>query len=135
NVGYQVDLIDLKTLKAEDLSQYETIVVGIRAFNTEDELAVKNQWLFDYAKSGGTVVVQYQTNINLKTEDVAPYNLKIGKTRVTDENAIVKFTNPNIKVLNQPFKITKENFKDLDQEQGMYYSNELYVDFILVLSS
>lgn len=135
NVGYRVDLIDLKTLKAEDLSQYETIVVGIRAFNTEDELAVKNQWLFDYAKSGGTVVVQYQTNINLKTEDVAPYNLKIGKTRVTDENAVVKFTNPNMKVLNQPFKITQENFKNWVQEQGLYYSDEFSDDFIPVFSS
>src|SRR5690606_29743885 len=64
NVGYQVDLIDLKSIKKEELAKYETIILGIRAFNTEDELAVKNQWLFDYAKNGGTVIVQYQTNIN-----------------------------------------------------------------------
>src|SRR5690606_2741992 len=43
NVGYQVDLIDLKSIKTNDLAQYETIIVGIRAFNTEEELKVKNQ--------------------------------------------------------------------------------------------
>ena len=99
----------------------ETIVLGIRAFNTEDELTVKNHWLFDYTKNGGTVVVQYLTNINLKTENIAPFDLKIGKTRVTDEDAVVKFINPNEAVLNKPFKITQENFQNWVQEQGLYY--------------
>src|SRR5690606_9540655 len=107
NAGYQVDLIDLKTLKTNDLAQYETIIVGIRAFNTEEELKVKNQLLFDYAKNGGTVIVQYQTNMNLKTDKIAPYKLKLGRTRITDENAKVRFINPDMKVLNQPFKITQ----------------------------
>lgn len=135
NVGYQVDLIDLKTLKANDLAQYETIIVGIRAFNTENELAVKNQLLFDYAKNGGTVIVQYQTNMNLKTDKITPYKLELGRTRITDENAKVRFINPDMKVLNQPFKITQENFKNWVQEQGLYYADEFSDDFIPVFSS
>lgn len=135
NVGYQVDLIDLKTLKTNDLTQYETIIVGIRAFNTEEELKVKNQLLFDYAKNGGTVIVQYQTNMNLKTDKIAPYKLKLGRTRITDENAKVRFINPDMKVLNQPFKITQENFKNWVQEQGLYYADEFSDDFMPVFSS
>lgn len=135
NVGYQVDLIDLKTLKTNDLAQYETIIVGIRAFNTEEELKVKNQLLFDYAKNGGTVIVQYQTNMNLKTDKIAPYKLKLGRTRITDENAKVRFINPDMKVLNQPFKITQENFKNWVQEQGLYYADEFSDDFMPVFSS
>jgi len=135
NVGYQVDLIDLKSIKKEELAQYETIVLGIRAFNTEEELAVKNQWLFDYTKNGGTVIVQYLTNINLKTENIAPFDLKIGKTRVTDENAPVQFLFPNEKVLNYPFKITQRNFKNWVQEQGLYYADSYSNDFTPVFSS
>lgn len=135
NVGYQVDLIDLKSIKKEELAQYETIVLGIRAFNTEDELAVKNQWLFDYTKNGGTVIVQYLTNINLKTENIAPFDLKIGKTRVTDENAPVQFLFPNEKVLNYPFKITQKNFENWIQEQGLYYADSYSNDFTPVFSS
>src|SRR5690554_112793 len=135
NVGYEVDLIDLKSIKKEELAQYETIVLGIRAFNTEEELAVKNQWLFDYTKNGGTVIVQYLTNINLKTENIAPFDLKIGKTRVTDENAPVQFLFPNEKVLNYPFKITQRNFKNWVQEQGLYYADSYSNDFTPVFSS
>lgn len=135
NLGYQVDLIDLKSIKKEDLSKYETIILGIRAFNTEDELAVKNQWLFDYAQNGGTVIVQYVTNINLKTENIAPYPLKIGKTRVTDENAAVQFLFPNDRLLNKPFKISQKNFQSWIQEQGLYYADSYSEQFKPVFSS
>src|SRR5690606_27956505 len=116
DVGYNVDFINLETVKAEELSKYETIIVGIRAFNTESAFKTKNQLLFDYTKNGGTVIVQYQTNTNLQTNKVTPYKLTIGKTRITDENAVVNFINPNEKILNQPFKISQENFKNWVQE-------------------
>lgn len=135
NVGYRVDLINLETLKAGDLLQYETIIVGIRAFNTEKTLAEKKRILFDYAQNGGTVIVQYQTDTNLQTEAIAPYSIKIGKTRVTDENAEVQFINPDAEVLNQPFKITSQNFTNWIQEQGLYYAEEFADEFKPVLSS
>ena len=117
------------------MKQFETIVVGIRAFNTEEVLKTKNKLLFDYAKNGGTVIVQYQTNTNLQTENIAPYPLTIGKTRVTDENAVVTFVNPNEQVLNTPFKINQENFKDWVQEQGLYYADSFDNNFVPVIKS
>lgn len=135
DVGYNVDFINLETVKAEDLSKYETIIVGIRAFNTESSLKTKNKLLFDYTKNGGTVVVQYQTNTNLQTNEVAPYKLTIGKTRITDENAVVKFINPNEPVLNKPFKIIQENFKNWVQEQGLYYADDFSNDFKPIFTS
>lgn len=135
DVGYNVDFINLETVKAEDLSKFETIIVGIRAFNTESSLKTKNKLLFDYVKNGGTVITQYQTNGNLQTEDIAPYKLTIGKTRITDENAVVKFINPNEPVLNKPFKITQENFKNWVQEQGLYYADEFAGEFQPVFTS
>src|SRR5690606_24164829 len=122
-------------VKAEELSKYETIIVGIRAFNTESAFKTKNQLLFDYTKTGGTVIVQYQTNTNLQTNKVTSYKLTIGKTRITDENAVVNFINPNEKILNQPFKISQENFKNWVQEQGLYYADEFAGEFQPVLTS
>lgn len=135
DVGYQVELINLETIKSDELSKFETIIVGIRAFNTESSLKTKNKLLFDYTKNGGTVIVQYQTNTNLQTEEVAPYKLTIGKTRVTDENAVVHFINPNEAVLNKPFKITQESFKNWVQEQGLYYADAFSNEFQPVFSS
>lgn len=135
DVGYNVDFINLETVKAEDLSKFETIIVGIRAFNTESWLKTKNKLLFDYVKNGGTVITQYQTNINLQTDEIAPYELIIGKTRITDENAVVQFINPNELVLNTPFKITQENFKNWVQEQGLYYADEFTDEFSPVFTS
>lgn len=135
NVGYNVDFINLESVKVEELSNYETIIVGIRAFNTESLLKTKNKLLFDYTKNGGTVIVQYQTNNNLQTNEIAPYNLKIGKTRITNENATVQFINPNETVLNKPFKITQENFKNWVQEQGLYYADEFATELQPVFTS
>lgn len=135
DVGYNVDFINLETVKAEDLSKYETIIVGIRAFNTESSLKTKNKLLFDYVKNGGTVITQYQTNGNLQTDEIAPYKLTIGRTRITDENAVVKFINPNEPVLNKPFKITQENFKNWVQEQGLYYADDFAGEFQPVFTS
>lgn len=135
DVGYNVDFINLETVKAEDLSKFETIIVGIRAFNTESSLKTKNKLLFDYVKNGGTVITQYQTNGNLQTEEIAPYKLTIGRTRITDENAVVKFINPNETVLNKPFKITQGNFKNWVQEQGLYYADEFAEEFQPVFTS
>lgn len=135
DVGYNVDFINLETVKADELSKYETIIVGIRAFNTESSLKTKNRLLFDYVKNGGTVITQYQTNGNLQTNEIAPYKLTIGRTRVTDENAVVKFINPNEPVLNKPFKITQENFKNWVQEQGLYYVDEFADEFQPVFTS
>ena len=135
DVGYNVTFIDLENAKAEDLSKYETIVVGIRAFNTKEALITKNQLLFDYAQNGGTVIVQYQTNQNLKTKEIAPYSIQLGATRITDENAEVQFPNPKAAVLNRPFKISQDNFKDWVQEQGLYYANEFSKEFTPIISA
>lgn len=135
DLGYEVQFINMETAVSSDLEKFETIIVGIRAFNTEKSLATKNHVLFDYVKNGGVVITQYQTNTNLQTENIAPYKIKIGKTRITDENAVVRFINPKAAVLNYPFKITQENFKDWVQEQGLYYADEYADEFKPLLTS
>ena len=135
NIGYQVQIIDLNNATLETLKQFETIIVGIRAFNTDDNLAIKNKMLFDYVKNGGVIITQYQTNTNLKTTNIAPFPITIGKTRITNENAPVTFINPSARVLNSPYKITKEHFTGWVQEQGLYYADSYDNAFTPILQS
>ncbi len=110
-------------------------VVGIRAYNTVEELASKQQLLFDFVKEGNTMIVQYNTTGKLTVKDIAPFPLKISRDRVTEEDAEVRFLVPNHKVLNYPNKITSKDFEGWVQEQGLYYPNEWDATFTPILSS
>ncbi|MGV2450029.1 UNVERIFIED_CONTAM: PIG-L family deacetylase [Ralstonia mannitolilytica] len=103
------------------LSQYDAIVLGVRANNTEKKLGRWMPFLWSYAKAGGNLVMQYNTNQDTTVDQLGMYNFSIANKRVTEENAAVKFLNPNHKLLNYPNKITVDDFKDWVQERGAYF--------------
>ncbi len=103
------------------LSQYDAIVLGVRANNTEKKLGRWMPFLWSYAKAGGNLVMQYNTNQDTTVDQLGMYNFSIANKRVTEENAAVKFLNPNHKLLNFPNKITVDDFKDWIQERGAYF--------------
>ena len=135
NLGFQVTNLNPNEITTENLKSYDAVILGIRAFNVVDELKFKNKILFDYVANGGNVIVQYNTTNNLITKEIAPYNVKLSRDRVTDENAKVTFLAPNHKVLNQPNKISEKDFTGWVQEQGLYYPNEWSSEFIPILAS
>ena len=135
NLGFQVTNLNPNEITTENLKSFDAVILGIRAFNVVDELKFKNKTLFDYVANGGNVIVQYNTTNNLSTKEIAPYNVKLSRDRVTDENAKVTFLAPNHKVLNQPNKITEKDFSGWVQEQGLYYPNEWSSEFISILAS
>jgi LmbE family N-acetylglucosaminyl deacetylase len=125
SLGLNVEEINLDDVTtAEDLYKYEAIVMGVRAFNTQDQLVIKNDFLFDYVKNGGVLINQYNTTYSLKTDKVSPLNLKISRERVTNELAEVKFLEPNHPILNFPNKITQKDFEGWVQERGLYFPNQ-----------
>jgi len=103
------------------LSQYDAIVMGIRANNTEKKLDRWLPFLWSYAKAGGNLVMQYNTNQDATVDQLGMYNFSIANKRVTEENAAVRFLNPNHKLLNFPNKITADDFKGWIQERGAYF--------------
>lgn len=128
--GIQVDV-----LKDEDfysgngsqnkLSQYDAIILGIRANNTEKKLGRWTPFLWSYVKAGGNLVMQYNTNQDTTVDQLGIYNFRIATSkRVTEENAEVTFLNPNHKLLNFPNKITQNDFKDWVQERGAYFPDQ-----------
>ncbi|WP_312176600.1 PIG-L family deacetylase [Chryseobacterium sp.] len=106
------------------LSQYDAIVLGVRANNTEKKLGRWMPFLWSYVKGGGNLVMQYNTNQDTTVDQLGIYNFRIANKRVTEENAEVTFLNPNHKLLNFPNKITQNDFKGWIQERGAYFPDQ-----------
>ena len=136
-VGYQVDLLEDKDIFADNLKQYDAVIVGIRAYNTNERMKFHQPKLMEYIKNGGTLINQYQTTWGLKIpmEEIAPFPMKISRDRVAVEEAEVRFLQPNHEVLNYPNKITQADFDNWVQERGLYFANEWDEAFVPILSA
>lgn len=122
-LGYQVDTLTEADLRPHNLARYDAIVLGIRAVNTVDRIGYYLPALFEYAKQGGVVVMQYNTNRSLQTEDFAPYPLTLSRDRVTDETAEMTVLAPSHPVLNFPNRIGPADFEGWVQERGLYFAS------------
>jgi len=122
-LGIQVDLLDEVALAFGDLSQYDAVTVGIRAYELRPDLMRANQRLLDYVDRGGTLLVQYQRDFAWDKELPAPYPAKMGDkvARVTDPNSPVRFLAPDSPLMNTPNKITLADFQGWEQERGLYF--------------
>jgi hypothetical protein len=139
-VGIQVDSLDPATLAFGDLSKYDAIVVGVRAYELRSDLPGANQRLLNYVTNGGTLVVQYQRDFAWDRFQYAPYAAKIRPAketdplpRITDENSPVKFLKPDDQLLNIPNKITQEDFEGWVQERGLYFWSQFDSRYTAVL--
>jgi len=134
-IGYQVDLLQAEGLSASALAVYDAVILGIRAFNTKPALKFSRNALMEYVEQGGNLIVQYNTNRRLVTEDIAPYPMKLSRDRVAVEEAEVRFLAPAHPVLNVPNKITQADFEGWVQERGLYFANEWDEAFTPILSA
>jgi hypothetical protein len=136
-LGIQVEPLDAQALAFGDLSKFDAIVVGVRAYELRPELPGANQRLLEYVSKGGTLVVQYNRDNIWDKVQPAPYPALISPPlppakegaaptprplpRITDETSPVRFLKPEDPLLNKPNKITLEDFKGWVQERGLYY--------------
>ena len=123
-VGYVVTELNAGELAAADLSRFDAVVTGVRAFNVNQELVAQQQRLLDYVRAGGTWVAQYNTSYRLLTEQMGPYPFTIGRgERVTVEGAPVTFLAPDHPLLRAPNALTAADFDDWVQERGLYFAS------------
>jgi LmbE family N-acetylglucosaminyl deacetylase len=123
-MGYEVTLLSDKELSRNNLSQFDAIITGVRAYNTNEWMNKHYDKLMKYVNDGGNLIVQYNTSTNIGPvrAKISPYNFTISRTRITDENAPVSFIRPNHAVLNFPNKITQDDFKGWIQERSIYHA-------------
>lgn len=134
-IGYQVELLDPTTLSAKELEKYQAVILGIRALNVVDVLALKKQELFDYVSQGGVLISQYNTANRSGNNEVpiAPFPLTISADRVTEENAAVRLLQPSHPVLSHPNRITEKDFDGWVQERGLYFPNQWHESYTPLL--
>lgn len=122
--GYNITYLSKENFSTTSLSQFNAILIGIRAYNTEKWLPHQKEKLMEYVKNGGNVIVQYQTTAGLLTNDFGPYPFKIGRGRVTVEEAPMTMLNPAHPIFNYPNKLTATDFEGWVQERGLYFASE-----------
>src|SRR5690606_31418653 len=87
NLGYDVTLLENGFLNLVRLQQFNTIIIGIRAFNTNSNLANHVSELMEYVHGGGNLIVQYNTSGPLLAKQLGPYPFQISRDRVAVEDS------------------------------------------------
>lgn len=123
-LGYEVELLDPENINEEVLAQYKTVVLGVRAYNTVENIQNIHRELLGYMDKGGKVIAQYNTTRGLKGKEVGPYGLQPSRNRITDEYAKLTILQKNHPIFNTPNKISSSDFDNWVQERGLYFPSD-----------
>ena len=132
-LGAAVELLDSDALAWADLSRYDAIFIGVRAYDSREDLRANNTRVLDYASAGGTVIVQYNRG-NTWTQ-YAPFPARFSNTRVTDENGQVQVLAADDPVFHFPNEIGDAAWSNWIQERGTYFivpDDQRYTDLVQV---
>lgn len=120
-LGVTVDELHKEEVqKPEELGRYSTIVMGVRALNTQPWLQFAMPTLLRYVENGGRLIVQYNTLQDLVTAAFAPYPLTISRSRVTEEDAVVQMLDTLHPLMQSPNRISSQDFQGWVQERSVY---------------
>ncbi|MFN2571432.1 MAG: PIG-L family deacetylase [Gemmatimonadales bacterium] len=135
-VGVPLELIGADSLARGDLSRYDAIVIGSRAYEVEPALVANNARLLDYARNGGLVLVQYQ-QYPYVDGGFAPYPLTMARPhdRVTDENAPMTALDPSNPIFHYPNEIGADDWRGWIQERGLYFAHTWDSTYVPVLET
>ena len=122
-MGFVVTLLDDEDVEHTDLSRFDAIVAGVRAYNTRPRLRALERRLLDYVSAGGRLVVQYCTQDEALKDRLGPYPFAISRERVTVEEAPVAFRIPGHPLLAAPNRIGEADFEGWVQERGLYFAS------------
>ena len=135
-VGLDVTVISAEKLASEDLAKFGTIVLGIRTYDTQKDVAANNKRLLDFVSAGGTLVVQYEADVgNFNGGNFAPFPATLSRGRVSVEEAPVEILAPQDRIFNSPNRITQKDFEGWVQERGLYFMDKWDDKFTPLLAS
>jgi len=121
-LGARVEMLGPDAIAWGDLARYNTIVLGVRAYERRDDLRANNTRLLEYVRNGGTLIVQY--NRAMIDEAYGPYPAVISNNRVTDENAPVRILEPTHPLFTTPNMLTDAAWSGWIQERGLNFLGE-----------
>jgi hypothetical protein len=119
-LGARVELLTADQLAWGDLGRFDVIMTGVRAYERRADLRAYNQRLLDYARAGGTVIVNYN-KFEFNEAQYAPFPAKVGRERVTDEGSAGTVLQPQHPVFTTPNRIAEGDWAGWRQERGLYF--------------
>jgi hypothetical protein len=131
-LGASVRLLEEADLASADLSKFDAIVTGVRAYERRRDLRAYNHRLIEYARNGGTVLVQYN-KFEFNQAQYGPWPARVSSGRVTDEASPVKLLVPDHPVFSMPNPIDDRTWAGWVQERGLYFLGDRdpqYVDLV-----
>src|SRR5207249_9139349 len=122
-LGARIEMLTADDLAWGDLSRFDAIVTGVRAYERRDDLRANNSRLLEYVFDGGTMIVQYN-KFEFNNAQYGPYPAKVSSTRVTDERSPVELIAPRDPLLTTPNEINEATWQNWVQERGLYFLGE-----------
>lgn len=149
-IGAEVTALDSTALTEGDFSQFDTIVLDIRAYLVRADLRENNHQLMQWVRDGGHLVVGYHKTfewnpgqsggffdmdvVEVPDEGWAPLPLVLGRDRITHEDAPVSILQPSHRLFVQPHVIQASDWDNWVQERGLYFPAEYDESFTELVS-
>jgi hypothetical protein len=135
-LGLDVTLLSPDDVAHADLSRFGTIVLGIRTYDTREDVTKNNQRLLEYVQNGGTLLVQYNTSPpDFNAGHYTPYSVSLTRERVTVEQAKVSILDPRCPAFHYPNEIKESDFDGWVQERGLYFMDQWDQHYTPLLAS
>jgi len=131
-LGAELEHITAEQLAYGDLSGFDVIVTGVRAYERNGDLRANNGRVLDYVEAGGTLIVQYN-KFEFNEAQYGPYPVRVSRDRVTDEYAPVRILVPDHRLFGLPNEISDATWSDWVQERGLYFLGDkdpAYADLV-----
>ena len=119
-LGAKVELVSAEDLAWGNLSRFDAIVTGVRAYERRNDLRANNSRLLEYVNNGGTLIVQYN-KFEFNDAQYGRIRPKVSNDRVTDEHAPIKVLAEADPLLNAPNRISEDTWHGWVQERGLYF--------------
>ena len=123
-LGYHVTKITSAAVSTADLSKFDAIITGIRAYNINSLLRPLQTKLLEYVREGGVLLIQYNKNGQMVTDNIGPYPFIVSGDRVTEEEVAVKWLLPDHPALHVPNQLQAADFDGWIQERGLYFTRD-----------
>jgi hypothetical protein len=123
-MGLDVTMLNQSDLEQGDLSRFDAIVAGVRAYDVRADLRANQRRLMNYVRDGGAYIVQYNRE---RTQNMGPYPFTVpngNQYRVTQEEAPIVLPHADSKLLRAPNQITPADFQGWVQERGAYFASK-----------
>jgi LmbE family N-acetylglucosaminyl deacetylase len=119
-LGARVEFLDEDDVAWGDLNRFDVVMTGVRAYERRSDLRANNHRLIEYARAGGTVIVNYN-KFEFNDAQYGPYAGRVGRERVTDEDSAVRLLQPKHPVFTTPNVIGDADWRGWRQERGLYF--------------